>query len=299
MNYHTLDDSTLLNLLFTQEDRLPRAAVDESIRRGERMIKPLSDIVSEQYSWTRDMPEWWAVVHAVYILGAIGGEDVVIPLLKGMRWAIPYDCDWVTEDLPSILGRVGIVAIHELKRVAKDKTSDWFTRAIAIEGLAAVTIHNPEIEEDIFMFIGAILNDEREERETRQTAGSVLIDFLRSEFKEDLFAFGCEEKRLKDADSDYMSSFYDGDVMEWFSEGKKDLWSYSREWLSFYDEDEINKRQIRWKEEEQKRLEQERLKVSGEKPFVREEPKIGRNDPCPCGSGKKYKKCCIGKMIWQ
>ncbi|NSW92183.1 MAG: SEC-C domain-containing protein [Firmicutes bacterium] len=20
--------------------------------------------------------------------------------------------------------------------------------------------------------------------------------------------------------------------------------------------------------------------------------KIGRNDPCPCGSGKKYKKCC-------
>ena len=25
--------------------------------------------------------------------------------------------------------------------------------------------------------------------------------------------------------------------------------------------------------------------------------KIGRNDKCPCGSGKKYKKCCIGKMI--
>ena len=24
--------------------------------------------------------------------------------------------------------------------------------------------------------------------------------------------------------------------------------------------------------------------------------KIGRNDPCPCGSGKKYKKCCIGKI---
>lgn len=23
--------------------------------------------------------------------------------------------------------------------------------------------------------------------------------------------------------------------------------------------------------------------------------KIGRNEPCPCGSGKKYKKCCIGK----
>ena len=26
--------------------------------------------------------------------------------------------------------------------------------------------------------------------------------------------------------------------------------------------------------------------------FKREEPKVGRNDACPCGSGKKYKKCC-------
>ena len=33
----------------------------------------------------------------------------------------------------------------------------------------------------------------------------------------------------------------------------------------------------------------------GEKPTVREEPKVGRNDPCPCGSGKKYKKCCGAK----
>ena len=24
----------------------------------------------------------------------------------------------------------------------------------------------------------------------------------------------------------------------------------------------------------------------------RQEPKVGRNDPCPCGSGKKYKNCC-------
>ena len=28
------------------------------------------------------------------------------------------------------------------------------------------------------------------------------------------------------------------------------------------------------------------------KPIVREVKKVGRNEPCPCGSGKKYKKCC-------
>jgi len=28
-------------------------------------------------------------------------------------------------------------------------------------------------------------------------------------------------------------------------------------------------------------------------PIRNTSPKVGRNDPCPCGSGKKYKKCCL------
>lgn len=31
---------------------------------------------------------------------------------------------------------------------------------------------------------------------------------------------------------------------------------------------------------------------SVQQPYLRAAPKVGRNDPCPCGSGKKYKKCC-------
>ncbi len=33
-------------------------------------------------------------------------------------------------------------------------------------------------------------------------------------------------------------------------------------------------------------------KFVGPETYVREQPKVGRNEPCPCGSGKKYKKCC-------
>lgn len=29
--------------------------------------------------------------------------------------------------------------------------------------------------------------------------------------------------------------------------------------------------------------------------YQRAAPKVGRNDACPCGSGKKYKKCCLGQ----
>jgi uncharacterized protein YecA (UPF0149 family) len=31
-------------------------------------------------------------------------------------------------------------------------------------------------------------------------------------------------------------------------------------------------------------------------PAMRVGNKVGRNDPCPCGSGKKFKKCCINKQ---
>jgi uncharacterized protein len=30
----------------------------------------------------------------------------------------------------------------------------------------------------------------------------------------------------------------------------------------------------------------------GQKSAIRNSPKVGRNDPCPCGSGRKYKRCC-------
>ena len=36
-------------------------------------------------------------------------------------------------------------------------------------------------------------------------------------------------------------------------------------------------------------------KKNNSSPFIRSEKKVGRNDPCPCGSGKKYKHCC-GKL---
>jgi uncharacterized protein len=33
--------------------------------------------------------------------------------------------------------------------------------------------------------------------------------------------------------------------------------------------------------------------ASSSAPVRRTEPSVGRNDPCPCGSGKKFKKCCL------
>jgi uncharacterized protein YecA (UPF0149 family) len=41
------------------------------------------------------------------------------------------------------------------------------------------------------------------------------------------------------------------------------------------------------------RAAEELARLNPEELLVRAAPKIGRNGPCPCGSGKKYKKCCL------
>ena len=38
------------------------------------------------------------------------------------------------------------------------------------------------------------------------------------------------------------------------------------------------------------------VKIPYKETPVKSKPKIGRNDPCPCGSGKKYKNCCMNKV---
>ena len=43
--------------------------------------------------------------------------------------------------------------------------------------------------------------------------------------------------------------------------------------------------------EEGQAASQEQRATDKKTPFVREVPKVGRNEPCPCGSGKKYKQC--------
>ena len=41
-------------------------------------------------------------------------------------------------------------------------------------------------------------------------------------------------------------------------------------------------------------LEDNRMQTADDvQPYVRDVEKTGRNEPCPCGSGKKYKKCCL------
>jgi hypothetical protein len=79
---------------------------------------------------------------------------------------------------------------------------------------------------------------------------------------------------------------WDWPVREWLEA----LWRTTRKW--YVRGDSVDS------EEAQRALEEvpyelpDRIPTAPPIPIVEHSPKIGRNDPCPCGSGKKYKKCC-------
>jgi hypothetical protein len=66
-----------------------------------------------------------------------------------------------------------------------------------------------------------------------------------------------------------------------------DDWELEEEEDQWADED--------WEAEEDYGDEFEDYEEERLRPIRHDNPRVGRNDPCPCGSGKKYKKCCLGK----
>lgn len=299
MDCSMLDDDELVELLFTQEDRLSRAAVDEFLKRGERMVPLLAKIVSNQYIWSEDGPRWWSVVHAVYILGAIAAPSTVIPLLRALRWADALDCDWVTDPMPDIFARVGAAAYPRLKDMAADQTNGVYLRSIVMNSLVLICRDNANLSQETGKFLFGIFQDEEEDWDVRQFTGNSLLDLRLEEYREDLKAFGRKEKELKSKSGFYLAHFFEEDVEKVYTMGPGEDKCGGRDWLSFYDEKEINERQDRWRREVEKEPVEEVGYYPDDNFFETPEPYVrhtyvGRNDRCPCGSGKKYKKCCLG-----
>lgn len=275
-----LTDEKLIERLFNEGDRLSRAVVEEIVRR--RMVARLAGIVSDPFNWNEPLPAWWAPVHAVYALGAIGTAETVLPLCRALRYAEACENDWVTEDLPAIFGRIGNAASPMLRTMAFDRTSGWLVRTICLEGLAAIVLRDPAEEAAVFGLIHAVFVDPGEDLPLRQNAGSILLDLLRQEYRADLAAFGALERARADRDASVKVLFTDRDVEKDFNRGVKAREHYERDWLRFYEPDAIAERQRRWDKEQLEKAAQPEHRT--------------QQELCPLAQDKNHRKCCLGKV---
>lgn len=247
-DYSTLDDERLADLLFMAEDRLELAAAKEIAGR-DSMLPFLTQMVSDKQSWLAELPEWWAVVHSTYLLGQHGGEEVVLPLLMALRWSDAFDCDWVTELLPAILGKVGPPMLPGLTAIVRDSAAGWSARDLAMKGMAGVSLAHPESTEHVFRIIGERFMDDMEDRLVRQLAGQILLDFRRENYRMALIKFAREDLGLHEFQAWYAMGF-DPDEVDWaFHSPQAEIWHYQEDWMRFYDPGEIQRRQKRWSRE--------------------------------------------------
>lgn len=303
----TLSPAKLTDLLIENLDRVPRNVIDACAGRGDAMAEYLRQLHEDDFLWqdNDDDPEeigegkWWLHLHAVMILGRIPGEQAGLLLLEFMRRMSLEDDDnlqdWLAGYWPAFFMNKPDTVQQALRALCVDNDMEWYIRANAIEAVVEVAAkRGMAMLEQALSWLAAIAADENEDWELRLSAGNTLLDYPRAEYRSLLVG-------LADRQSGWGQHFGREDIQQAYSKSTQKPERFTNPW-QFYEPDAIAQRQIRWREERER--EQQRI-LDGSyppdpydphydnEPYVRPEPKIGRNDPCPCGSGKKYKRCCM------
>jgi HEAT repeat protein len=291
-----LDLEGLLDLLSRNEDRVPRALIDECARRGEAMVARLAKFVEPDEFWSDDAPDgqWWLRLHAAMILGLISSEpagSLLVALMRRIEQARDENLqDWLSGHWPALFRNKPDAVEPPLRELAQDRGMYWYMRIQALESLVTLgERRGVEALDAALDWAASIAADESEDWDLRLSAANTLLDFPRGRHRALL-------ENLAARQSGWGVHFSVEDVRRAFSGGNPTPpWRdpFDRPW-NFYAPEAIASRQKRWAGEAAEDIAGETLK-DAPAPYVRAAPKISRNDPCPCGSGKKYKKCCLVK----
>jgi hypothetical protein len=287
-----LDADALVRTLMVDEDRAPRTLIELCARRGGEMLDAVQAVLDKDYYWGDDQAdgEWWLRFHAVMILGLMNEERAGVLLVEYLRRIDETGDDtlaeWLGGHWPRLFRNKPAAALAPLRELAQDRNAGAYTRAQAADVVMACAqwTDAPQLERAI-AWAAKIAFDDREHLAVRELVGSTLLNFARPEHRrklEQLADLQPESAAMFDRKEIGAIYLARGASHEWDWEDFQDPWA-------FYDTDQIEERQRRWAEADDALADEPAL---SDEPYVRPTPKVGRNDPCPCRSGKKYKKCC-------
>jgi hypothetical protein len=236
----------------------------EAMGIGERDIPDLIALATDrELHWADgDDPRVWGPLHAWRALAQLRAADAVRPLVQLVA-SIPDD-DWIMQELPQVFARIGPAALPPLKKILANPSRTDGERETVSEAIGRIGQRYPEVRAEC----AAAMRDR-------------LADFARQ--SEDLNAFlVCALMDLGDADSIALirRAYSAGAVEETLPGDIEDV------------ELALGLRSAR----ETSRapfglIADSRAGQRAPAPH-RARRKVGRNEPCPCGSGKKYKRCC-------
>lgn len=207
-----------------------------------------------------DSKEVWAPVHAWRALGQLRAAAAVEPLLRYL--ARVEDDDSVSVDFPLVFGMIGYPALRPLIAFATAQRRHTYKCATATDSIKEIAAQNPEHRGECIDFLTGLLGSRN--RFDPDLNGFIVADLL------DLRAVEAIDAIREAFERDAVEPSIAGDL--------EDV------------EIDLGLREARATPAPRFPL---FGKLEESWPAPEKSVKIGRNDPCPCGSGKKHKKCCL------
>ena len=218
--------------------------------------------------------EVWAPMHAWRALGQMRAEAAVLPLLALLRAA--EDDEAATAELPAEFGMIGPAAIAPLAAFLSDRSNPELAVSTALLGVRDIAARHPECRAECVGVLVRMLEPGAEADPTLAgSAVSALIDLGAGEAIE----------AIRDAfrrDAVDLSIAGDIEDVEIALGLRTDRATPAPRYMA------LPAGRMPWLDA----LGVQRTTQASPQASPRS-AKIGRNDPCPCGSGKKYKKCCL------
>jgi hypothetical protein len=312
----SLDPPALIDLLLDEEDRAPRSLIDAAARKGDAMVAALRVRLAGPWEKTEnvdgrdDFGAWWLRLHAAMILGLLPDEDAGLLLVDLLRWmeAAGDDAlqDWLAGEWPALFANKPESVVVQLRAICTDPSIDWYARTNAMDPVVARAERQGPVElDDTLAWVARVAADEAEDWDMRLCCGNILLDFPRERYRPLV-------EDLARRQSGIGVHFSMDDVVRAFEKGiDEPNWRRRNDPWRFYSPQAIVQRQERWAKDFLEGGDDDDPDAAfgdapddasddeGDnpaEPYKRALPKIGRNDPCPCGSGKKYKKCCLPRL---
>lgn len=318
-----------LNVFFENDLNIPRELVEpifelprETVVADLKTIWQHAITNSEAY-WNQewDMKSHEFVRHITWLACDLKATELLPELLDFLRLDTTSVDFWIGDSITEDFNEVSFHLVQDdlvlVKKFVFEEGIDEFHKWSAIKGVGMIAIYLPERRAEIIEWLSDIMDEILKDpkkynndygweivtpiiSEIDSIKGLELLDKAKKFFELELVDLSFYEnwkdfeKRVP-LNEEIFNQGIHNNIFERYENAVKN-WFYYRE---IYDEEYIRaeaRRQKKYEEEERKRLlKRSRTFHNSATPFVRKEPKVGRNEPCPCGSGKKFKKCCLNK----
>ena len=294
----------IINELRYFDKKFPQETLIEAIKRKDEITPILLeelDTMIEHPEIVIDNPDYVLHTYAIYLFAQFKEKRAFTRIIDLISFT-PDEVDIIfgdilTEGIPAILYSTFDGNLSLLQSIIENPSIDIYVRGGALDVYGKLYADGIMNKEKCISYLRKLIYDNYNDwaLELATDIQGVVVERHLFEMIDDiqyLYDQNYIDTQMFGHYDDFIDSIY--------------LYEYERDQVRYIDD--IIKEMSGWhcfeqtedekrkKKDQMKKLEESILQEGKKISQIIEKPKkIGRNDPCPCGSGKKYKRCCLGK----